>query len=240
MRRRNRTGSSDVTSRPSRKIRPLVGSMRRLIIFSVVDLPHPEGPTSTTISPAATSRSSSSTATVPSAYRFPTPSSRIIASLGAGSSEGAVAFMLVTLLAGDGISIQPSCYSRLVNKWYCTDYLKDRHSDLTSALGQHLQITLWSIAVGVVVAFPLALVARRLPRIQGLILGTSTMIYTIPSLALFPLLVPFTGLSMETVVIGLALYALTILVRSMLAGLLGVPDEVRESATGLGYGKTRL
>jgi osmoprotectant transport system permease protein len=66
------------------------------------------------------------------------------------------------------------------------------------------------------------------------------MIYTIPSLALFPLLVPFTGISVKTVVIGLALYALTILVRSMLAGLVGVPEEVRESATGLGYGRTRL
>ena len=146
----------------------------------------------------------------------------------------------MTLLAGDGIQIEPSCYSRLVNKWYCTDYLKDRHHDLTSALVQHLQITAWALLLGVMIAFPLALVARRLPAVQGLILGTSTMIYTIPSLALFPFLVPFTGISMTTVVIGLGLYALTILVRSMLAGLLGVPDEVRESATGLGYGKTRL
>ena len=146
----------------------------------------------------------------------------------------------MTLLAGDGISIQPSCYSRLVNKWYCTDYLKDRHHDLTSALGQHLEITAWSLLLGVVIAFPLALLARRLPRLQALILGASTMIYTIPSLALFPLLVPFTGLSIKTVVIGLALYALTILVRSMLAGLVGVPEEVRESARGLGYGRTRL
>ena len=146
----------------------------------------------------------------------------------------------MTLLAGDGIQIEPSCYSRLVNKWYCTDYLKDRHSDLTSALVQHLQITAWALLLGVLIAFPLALLARRLPAVQGLILGTSTMIYTIPSLALFPFLVPFTGISMTTVVIGLGLYALTILVRSMLAGLLGVPDEVRESATGLGYGKTRL
>ena len=146
----------------------------------------------------------------------------------------------MTLLAGDGIQIEPSCYSRLVNKWYCTDYLKDRHHDLTSALGQHLQITAWALLLGVLIAFPLALLARRLPAVQGLILGTSTMIYTIPSLALFPFLVPFTGISMTTVVIGLGLYALTILVRSMLAGLLGVPDEVRESATGLGYGKTRL
>lgn len=146
----------------------------------------------------------------------------------------------MTLLAASGISIQPSCYSRLVNKWFCADYLRDRHGDLTSALGQHLQITAWSIVVSVLIAFPLALLARRLPRLQGLILGTSTMIYTIPSLALFPILVPFTGISMKTVVIGLALYALTILVRSMLAGLTGVPDEVRESAVGLGYGRTRL
>jgi len=148
--------------------------------------------------------------------------------------------MPVTLLAGDGISVEPSCYSRLVNKWYCTDYLRDRHQDLTSALGQHLQLTAWALLLGVVIAFPLALIARRLPALQGVIVGTSTMIYTIPSLALFPFLVPFTGISMETVVIGLGLYALTILVRSMLAGLLGVPDEVRESAIGLGYGRTRL
>ena len=72
------------------------------------------------------------------------------------------------------------------------------------------------------------------PRLESTILGVTTGIYTIPSLALFPLLVPFTGLSPTTVVIGLALYALTILVRSMLEGLRSVPDEVRESATGLG------
>jgi osmoprotectant transport system permease protein len=148
--------------------------------------------------------------------------------------------MRVTLLAEDGISVEPSCYSRLVNKWYCTDYLQDRHHDLSSALSQHLKITAWSLVLGILIAFPLALLARRLPRLQGLILGGSTMIYTIPSLALFPLLVPFTGISMKTVVIGLALYALTILVRSMLAGLTGVPAEVRESATGLGYGRMRL
>jgi osmoprotectant transport system permease protein len=136
--------------------------------------------------------------------------------------------------------IQPSCYSRLVNKWYCTAYLKDRHSDLTSAMGQHLELTAYALVLGIAIAFPLALLARRLPRLQGLILGTSTMIYTIPSLALYPLLVPFTGISKKTVVIGLALYALTILVRSMLDGLTGVAEEVRESARGLGYGRTRL
>ena len=148
--------------------------------------------------------------------------------------------MFVTLPAADGISVQPSCYNRITNQWFCLDYLKDRHQDLTDALVQHLQITVAALVLGVLIAFPLALVARRIPWLQGTILGTSTAIYTIPSLALFPLLVPFTGITAKTVVIGLALYALTILVRSTLAGLAGVPDAVRESATGLGYGRTRL
>jgi osmoprotectant transport system permease protein len=135
---------------------------------------------------------------------------------------------------------EPSCYSRLTNEWFCGQYLQDRRSELVDATTQHLEITVVSVLLGVVIAFPLALLARRLPRLESGILGLTTAIYTIPSLALLPLLVPFTGLSATTVVIGLALYALTILVRSMLEGLRSVPDEVRESATGLGFGSTRL
>ncbi len=135
---------------------------------------------------------------------------------------------------------EPSCYSRLTNEWICVQYLQDRQSELVDATVEHIWITVVSVLLGVVIAFPLALLARRLPRLESTILGVSTGIYTIPSLALFPLLVPFTGLSATTVVIGLALYALTILVRAMLEGLRAVPDEVRESATGLGYGATKL
>jgi osmoprotectant transport system permease protein len=147
--------------------------------------------------------------------------------------------MSVTLLAAAGAADQPSCYSALTNEWICQAYWVDRKSEIVSATVQHLEITVLSVLFGVVIAFPLALVARRYARLESTILGTSTMIYTIPSLALFPLLVPFTGLSMTTVVIGLGLYALTILVRAMLAGLGGVPEEVRESAVGLGYGPAR-
>ena len=135
---------------------------------------------------------------------------------------------------------EPSCYSRLTNEWICVQYLQDRQSELVDATVEHIWITVVSVLLGVIVAFPLALIARRLPRLESTILGVSTGIYTIPSLALFPLLVPFTGLSATTVVIGLALYALTILVRAMLEGLRAVPDDVRESATGLGYGATKL
>ncbi|WP_085871307.1 MULTISPECIES: ABC transporter permease [unclassified Nocardioides] len=146
----------------------------------------------------------------------------------------------MTLLVAAAAAGEPSCYSRLTNEWFCGQYLQDRRSELVDATTQHLEITVVSVLLGVVIAFPLALLARRLPRLESGILGLTTAIYTIPSLALLPLLVPFTGLSATTVVIGLALYALTILVRSMLEGLRSVPDEVRESAIGLGFGSTRL
>jgi osmoprotectant transport system permease protein len=135
---------------------------------------------------------------------------------------------------------EPSCYSRLTNEWFCGQYLRDYRHEITDATVQHLGITIAAVVLAVLIAFPLALVARRLPRLETGILGTATAIYTIPSLALLPLMVPFTGISATTVVIALALYALTVLVRSMLEGLRSVPAEVRESARGMGYGPTRL
>ena len=69
--------------------------------------------------------------------------------------------------------------------------------------------------------------------------GSSTAVYTIPSLALFSLLLPFTGLSQKTVVIGLVLYSLTVLVRTVLTGLDGVPEEVRDAARGMGFAPAR-
>ena len=146
--------------------------------------------------------------------------------------------MRVTLLAE--AAAEPSCYSRLTNEWLCWQYVTDRQDEIVEATVEHVAITVASVLLGLLIAFPLALLARRLPRLESAILGVSTGLYTIPSLALFPLLVPFTGLTPATVVIGLALYALTILVRAMLEGLRAVPAEVRESATGLGYGAARL
>ena len=145
----------------------------------------------------------------------------------------------MTLLGTPAAAAGPSCYSRLTNEWFCADYLQDYRQEIVDATLQHLAITVVAVLLGVLIAFPLSLLARRIPRLETTILAATTAVYTIPSLALFPLLVPFTGLSATTVVIGLALYALTILVRSMLEGFRAVPAEVCESATGLGYGATR-
>jgi len=131
-----------------------------------------------------------------------------------------------------------NCLTR--NEWICGRYYSTRSEELQSALLQHLEIVLASVALGLLVAIPLALLARRYRKLEGFIVGTTTAIYTIPSLALFSLLVPFTGLGLETVLIGLGLYSLTILVRAILDGLDSVPAEVRESAAGVGYDRRRL
>lgn len=132
------------------------------------------------------------------------------------------------------------CYAKSINDWICGDYLRDRREELVEATTSHLQITVTAVLLGLAIAVPLALLVRRLPRLEGVVLGGSTALYTVPSLALFPLLVPLTGLTTTTVVLGLALYCLTILVRALLDGLRAVPDDVRDAARGLGFGSARL
>jgi len=132
----------------------------------------------------------------------------------------------------------PQCY--VDNDWICAQYWHDYRPELVDATMQHLWLTVISVAAGILVAVPLALVARRSSTMETLVVGGTTILYTIPSLALFSLLLPLTGLTETTVIVGLGLYSLTILVRNVIAGLNGVPEEVRESARGVGYSETAL
>ncbi|MGB0100577.1 MAG: ABC transporter permease [Nocardioides sp.] len=132
----------------------------------------------------------------------------------------------------------PRCY--IDNDWICAQYWSDYRPELVDATIEHLWITVISVLAGFLVAVPLALLARRSSGFESAVIGGTTILYTIPSLALFSLLLPFTGLSPTTVVIGLALYSLTILVRNVLAGLRGVDDAVVESARGVGYSAVGL
>lgn len=110
---------------------------------------------------------------------------------------------------------------------------------LWDAVVQHLQLTVVSVLIALVLAVPLALAARR-RWASGPVLGITTVLYTIPSLAMFSLLLPVYGLSASLVVAGLVLYSLTLLVRNILAGLRAVPEETRQAARGMGYGPVRL
>ena len=133
-------------------------------------------------------------------------------------------------------ALEASCYARTVNDWICPAYVSDRGGELWEATVEHLIITGASVLLGLLIALPLALLAQRSTRLRSASLGVATALYTVPSLALFPLLVPFTGITGATVVIGLALYSLTILVRSMLDGLDGVDDGALDAAKGMGMG----
>ncbi|SDK42572.1 ABC transporter permease [Streptomyces indicus] len=128
----------------------------------------------------------------------------------------------------------------VTNDWVCLEYLDTRSQELIDATVQHVGITAASVAIGLVVSFPLALLARRGRLFAGPVLGVTTALYSVPSLAMFSLLLLVFGLSPATVITSLALYSLTILVRNVMAGLEAVPDEAREAARGLGYGPARM
>lgn len=121
------------------------------------------------------------------------------------------------------------------NGTFCWDWVGDHWGDtLWPALVEHLELTAIAVTIGFVLAFVLALAAHRRGRITTPVVLVTGLLYTIPSLALFQLLVPFTGLSRTTAEIALVSYTLLILFRNTLAGLAGVPEEVRDAARGMG------
>lgn len=126
------------------------------------------------------------------------------------------------------------------NAWICGEYLRTRREEILAALVQHIDLTLRAVVIGLLLAVPLALLARRVRRLETTILAATSLIYTIPALAMFAILLPVTGLTARTTVTGLVLYSLTILVRNIITGLDGVPDDVREAARGMGYGPARM
>jgi osmoprotectant transport system permease protein len=125
------------------------------------------------------------------------------------------------------------------NPWLDASYVVDNWDTIVGYLGEHVRLTVGAVVIGALIALPLALLARRTRFLAGPVLALSTIVYTIPSLAMFAFIFPFTGLSATTVLIGLIAYSLVILVRNFLAGLQGVPDDVREAARGMGYGAVR-
>ncbi len=123
------------------------------------------------------------------------------------------------------------------NDWVCPLYVQTRAEELWDGTLQHLYITGMSLLIGVLISVPLAVFAHEWRRARRLTLGVSTALYTIPSLAMFSLLLPFLGLSAATTITGLVVYSLTILVRNLLVGLDNVDDDVRDAARGMGFGR---
>ncbi len=119
------------------------------------------------------------------------------------------------------------------------DWVTGQLDDIVEALGQHLELTFLSVTLGLLVSAPLAALALHYGWASGPITGFTGFLYTIPSVALFALLVPVLGLSRWATVIPLASYTLLILVTNILAGFRAVPDAVRDSADAMGLTSRR-
>lgn len=115
------------------------------------------------------------------------------------------------------------------------DWVADHGDDIREATVEHLQLTGSSVAIGFVIAMAMALVSIRWRFLYAPLAAVSGALYAIPSLALFALLVPFTGLGYRSAQIALVSYTLLILLRNIVAGIDGVPTSVKDAADGMGY-----
>ena len=120
------------------------------------------------------------------------------------------------------------------------DWTFNHIPDIVLRVREHLVLTFIAVGVGFVLAFVLSLAIRQLPFLYSPVTWFTGVLYTIPSLALFALLIPFTGLSILTAEIGLVSYTLLILVRNIVGGLRSVEPDVREAAIGMGYSNAQL
>jgi osmoprotectant transport system permease protein len=121
--------------------------------------------------------------------------------------------------------------------WLRWDWVAGHLDDLAFRLGEHVLFTSVAVGVGLLISFALAVATWRQPRLVAAITGLAGVLYTIPSLALFALLIPITGLSFLTAEIALVGYTILILFRGIVTGVASVPPDVREAADGLGYSR---
>ena len=118
-------------------------------------------------------------------------------------------------------------------------WIGDHLGLLASLLGQHLYLSILPVLWGALIAVPLGLACVRWPPMYPAVLATTSVLYALPSIALFVVLLDFTGLEPATAIIPLTLYTLSVLVRNVVDGLRSVPVHVREAATAMGFGPVR-
>lgn len=115
----------------------------------------------------------------------------------------------------------------------------NNYDRLLQALGEHVMLVGTSLALSLAIALPLGIWAARAPRAQFVILAVTGLLYTIPALALFALMIPIVGLGAVPAVTAIVLYSLLVLVRNVSTGIRQVPRDVIEAANGMGFGPWR-
>ncbi|MEU0914379.1 ABC transporter permease [Streptomyces althioticus] len=119
------------------------------------------------------------------------------------------------------------------------DIPSDLQHSWAGLIGVHLREALLPVAAGLLLALPLALLCNRFRWLYPPVLGVTTVLYAVPSLAFFVVLIDYTGQTELTVMIPLALYSLVVLVPAIADGVRSVPDETLSAATAMGLGPVR-
>jgi osmoprotectant transport system permease protein len=124
---------------------------------------------------------------------------------------------------------------------FCWDWVRQHWGDtLEPHLVQHIVLTVIAVSIGFAIALALALLTHRVQRLDQPVAITAGLIYTIPSIVAFRLLIAYSGLSTTTVVIPLIGYSLVILYPNIVAGLRSPPPEVLEAARGMGLTQRQI
>lgn len=119
-------------------------------------------------------------------------------------------------------------------------WLTDRWALVGEKFMEHAVLTALAVGIGFLISFPVGVYAYRHRKVYTPVTLITGLLYTIPSLAAFALLLPFTGLKLPTVLIPLVSYTLLILIRNLVAGLNSVPADTKEAALGMGFTKNEL
>jgi osmoprotectant transport system permease protein len=113
-------------------------------------------------------------------------------------------------------------------------FLLNNGGRVATLIGQHFYLTLVSLGIAMLIGLPLGILIHRVRWLRAPVLAIFSVLYTVPSLSLLVLLIPLTGLSANTAIIALVIYAQLVLVRNTLAGLEGVDARTVEAAQGMG------
>jgi osmoprotectant transport system permease protein len=113
-------------------------------------------------------------------------------------------------------------------------YIIDHPERMLELTQEHVRLVAISIVVAMVIGIPLGILITRLRWLEGSLIGITGVLYTVPSLALFAILMPYTGLGRTTVIVALVLYSLLAIVRNTVAGIDDVPAATLDAARGMG------
>ena len=144
----------------------------------------------------------------------------------------------VTILAQ--VQIHERTSTCISENGICPSWIKDHIGDYVDPLVRHVELVLASVACGFAIAFCLALLAHRHRWVGPPVTGITGILYTVPSLALYALLLPITGFGFKTALIALTSYTLLIIFRNTIAGLDNVPEDAKDAARGMGLTEQQM